>query len=202
VGVPEDAEANHFEFHCSESLPLLPELVFNGVRYLVCQLTLEGLVNGVTDGAFTFSMCFAGMLVDGWLDHSLLATIANLVPQTNVCLADNEVNVKQLWNVLSAGKIKYLSQVDWAALTTVLLCRVILPPHCALSLRRLDGDPEEFCYDTLSQDLICGVAWGVYLIQGDDAIRLYDFSNSLALCDVQDMTWNPVVPLNEINVFN
>ena len=187
--------------HCAENLPLLPTLVFNGVSYPLCQPTLGCLVDGVTSGAFTFSMGFAGAVVDGWLDHSLLTTIANLVYGTNGCLADNEVNVKRLWNVLSVGKIKYLSQIDWAALTTVLLCQVILPPECCLSVRRMDGDPEEFCYDNLCQDLICGVAWGVYLsLQSGHVVRLYDFSNSIALCDIQDLSWNGVVSLHEINV--
>lgn len=189
------------DFHCLESLPLLPTLLFRGVSYPQCQLTLAELVDGVTNGACTFSMCFAGMVVDGWLDQRLVATISNLLCETSFCLAANEVNVKQLWDVLSAGKIKYLSQIDWAALTTVLLCRVILPPECSLSLQRMEGEPEEFCCDTLCQDLICGVLWGVFMsLPSGHPIRLYDFSNSIGLCDVQDSTWNSVVPIHEINV--
>ena len=183
---------------CHESLPAVPILRFNGVTYPICQLTLADLFAGASAGAHTFVLLHQDAEVEGWLDYSVLSTLAALFPNSMDPAPIREDKVIDLWSVLCEGKHPCLSQIDWAALITLLLCRVVLPASATIVVARR----REFHYGDLCDDLASGVVWGVDLCTANsqDPIRLYDFSNSVALLGAGDTSFNDVL-LPEINVF-
>lgn len=189
--------------HCSENLPGVPILRFNSLTYPLCQLTLLELYAGVCSGAFTFSLLHSGMEVEGWLDYSLVFTMVQMFPNSKDPVPVLEHEITELWGVMCSGKQSCLSQIDWAALTTLLLCKVILPPTATLLIRRLKGEFEEFKYHQFCEEVTRGTLWGADLCTIDgDTVRLYDFSNSVALCSSgEDLYFNTGFLVPEINVF-
>lgn len=71
-------------------------------------------------------MLFEGCQVEGWLDYKIISTLTTYVTDMNYCLPSKEQDIFSLWEVLRIGNQNWLSQVDWAALTTVLLCKIIV----------------------------------------------------------------------------
>jgi len=182
------------DMECIETFPTLPVVIFRGVQYSLCQIFLFELFTGVCLGTHTFTMMYEGKYVDGWLDHNTLSTIMTYVTDVDSSLSGNEQDIFSLWNVLCIGNQNCLSQVDWAALTTLLLCKVIIGTTFDIVFGSVDGDNDTtatFDFIHFCKQLSHGVLWNAQLhFPGGETLLLYDFSNSLSLLrDTNTMTY-------------
>ena len=180
------------DVRCIETLPTLPMMIFGDVHFSLCQISLFELYNGVCVGLHTFKMIYEGNCVEGWLDHNMLSVLMTYVTDVNYSLPVNEQDIFSLWTMLRTGNQNWLSQVDWAVLTTLLLCKVILGATFDIVIRPVGASETNTAFDLIQfcTQLSHGLLWDAQLhFPGGATLTLYEFSNSLALlCDTNTNT--------------
>jgi hypothetical protein len=165
------------------------------VHCLSC-MGVADLWHAARDGVCTFTLMRGDDAAPhGWLFAPVMASIAARLPaevqRATPWITVKDVEAGVLWGLLQAGKPEALTPVDWAAATTLFLCRVLLGPHHGCTLHFGPMDPAGLfeyrdnyqgrCYAEIAR----GQAWGAMLdfthAGAQECVPMYWFNNSATL---------------------
>lgn len=163
------------------------------VASLFDSLTLQDLGFHVNNGYIKFSIMQQSLIsLQAWISVDIILKMERIVRDNvlvhlpyDVCSVFDKIHL--LSSLIDTGMPNFLTPVDWASLTTLLLCEVLGVP---LLFGRSIGHTSRYPLERMTEftaDISAGISWVAYVQTQKNSHVVYDFINSASLAMVDQL---------------